>query len=101
MAAHMGVFKVTRSDRPEYDEYTGFIVVAASEDEARYTHPDPEDFKWSALLGGWVSNYDGPFDELHPCHYWVSDPNTLEVVQVAAQAFLEHEGIVLASFNAG
>jgi acetone carboxylase gamma subunit len=83
----MNLYLLTQNANEKYDTYDSCIVVADSEDEARYIHPSAycKDANWYEF-----KNYTS---WTHPINVGV------EFIGVAVPEL--RKGVVLASFNAG
>ena len=92
----MNIYLVERTDKIDYDQYTGFVCVAESENQARLMNP----------------TYDGEFDNNlyynFDCSYitdWVQDPNSLKVTKIGKADYtlsiFNQAKIILYSYNAG
>jgi hypothetical protein len=100
----MNIYKVERTDSVDWDEFSGMVVVAASEDAARLLHPglcnksdsgevldcmkeSLEEFEWGAKRyhGSWVL---------------LKDVHTLRVTLVGT-AHTASAAVILADYNAG
>ena len=87
----MNIYLVERTDKIDYDQYTGFVCAAESEDQARHMNP----------------TYDGEFDNNLYYNFdrsyitdWVQDPNSLKVTKIGNTDSSQAK-IILYSYNAG
>lgn len=92
----MKLFKVERTDNYGYDDYSDFVCLANSKEEARYMAPDPEYYKWNG--SHWVYAYRQDKKATHSG--WVEDPKTLKVTEIFPEDRTEPE-ILCASYHAG
>jgi hypothetical protein len=81
----MNIYKVERRDSVSYDEYAGFVVVAASESEARTTNPE----------------VDPKYSDRDRLRFWPVDPADLVVTELGQANPGVTPGLVMASFKAG
>ena len=100
------IFKVVREDSIDYDEYSGFICVAANELEARQMHPRPTSYiKWSNDNSCWMVRYGVMEWEREDYHSWTNDIDSLTVTLVGESLpgpdGTQERGVLLASFHAG
>lgn len=84
MATPLHLYKVARPDVPDWDEYDSFVAAAATEDEARWMHPNGEDLAIDGLRGTWPV-----------------DPASLRVTHLGTADEGIEAGVIVASFNAG
>lgn len=93
----MQLYLVQRTDKSSYDDYDSFVCWANSEEEARYTAPDPELHMWKDGV------YRYSYREQEPVNpdfsSWVKDPKTLKVWELSRPP--EKPTVILASFNPG
>jgi len=81
--ARLKVYLVERSDRPDYDEYAGFVVVARSPKDALGFHPDGN-------------------ERSDAVSYWVTTPGAIaSCTLVGYAAPRAKRGVLLADFRAG
>lgn len=80
----MNLYYISRSDSASYNEFESAVVVAASEDDARNTHPSGDNSNWQD-----TSEDGAPWD-------WVS-PNSVQVRHIGIAADGE-SGVICASF---
>lgn len=82
----MNLYKLSQSDRIDYDTYDSCVVASESEDEARKIHPGDYPLEED---GRWVSRP------------WAKKPEnvTVELIGIATPG--TEEGVICASFNAG
>jgi len=80
----MNLYKVSQTERDDYDTYDAMVVAASTEDVARNVNP-------TAL--GWDSGKHGA---------WCSTPDkaTVELIGTTTNPYYDGE-IVLSSYNAG
>lgn len=95
----MKIFKVERTDKWSYDDYDSFVCFANSEDEARWTAPDPEYHMWKDGV------YCYSYREQEPVsagHSWTKDPKSLTVEYLGDNdTGTVIPSVILASFNPG
>lgn len=95
----MKLFKVERTDEWSYDDYDSFIVVANSEEEARWTAPDPEFHMWKDGVYCYSYRDQKPVDTRYSS--WVKNPETqLKITEIDPSFFTKPE-VILTSFNPG
>ena len=83
----MYIWLVERTDNADYDEFSGFVIVAKTEAEARFTHPYGD--KWDDAKGwGFYSS-------------WPVEPKDAKVTKIGKAAKGIEAGVVLSSFHAG
>ena len=111
----MNLYKVSRKDGIDYDQYDSFVCVAETEEQAKLMFPNPDAMTWSdSLFHLQVMNRNkgtlGVFDENNYqvvdadwiLHSWTDNINNLEVELVGlADAKYTMPQVIVASFNAG
>ena len=110
----MNVYKVSRKDEIDYDEYDSFVCVAESEEQAKLMFPDPDGIEYDGeryhleVVGNKgriaVCDENGKIAEdvaFRLCA-WTNDINKIEVelVGVADSSYTKPK-VIVASFNAG
>ena len=110
----MNVYKVSRKDDIDYDQYDSFVCVAETEEQAKLMFPDPDGIEFEGeyyhlevtdrkgtLV---VCNTDRKIsqDVDFRLHEWTNNINNIEVelIGVADPKYTEPQ-IISASFNAG
>lgn len=75
---------ISQDENENYDTYDSAVVAAATEQEARETHPsgDPAD---------WGKSYSG----------WCKSPDQVKATLIGVASRGVQPGVVIASFNAG
>lgn len=113
----MNIYKVERIDRVEYDDYSAFICVAESEEDARMLMPYCIGLEGREGYGfmdkimildvsetGTVKGYheDGHTDNTDIVDGWVSNIKDLKVTKLgwAGTKYTKHK-IILSSYHAG
>jgi len=94
---------VSRTDEYDYDEYSDFVVVAESEDDATTVYPGNTgdknwDKTWNAEGGGW--QYLGERSGWLSQEWPAPDKLQVELIGTADERFTERT-IICASFHAG
>ena len=91
----MKLFKLTRTDNIDFEEYVACIVAAEDEAKARLIHPSiVSEYKWKAKGKKWMCAGSQALDG------WPS-PEALDVELLGEAANPDFTGVVLASYNAG
>ena len=85
----MNIYKVSQTSNNDYDTFDSMIVIAESEEDARWMHPDK---------GSWDDFFCDPLDWLIDNWCWPEEC-TVELIGEALPGM--KPGVVLASFNAG
>lgn len=90
----MNLYLISQSVNTDYDTYDSAVVAAITEDRARRIHPGGDE------RDNWRE--DGPEDQWTDWARgaWCSAPSQVKA-ELIGVAFQEHEGVILASFNAG
>jgi hypothetical protein len=79
----MNLYKISQTEKEDYDTYDAAIVAASTEEVARNVHP---------FVGGWESSVGT----------WASSPCNVVVEFIGATTNDYYDGeIILSSFNAG
>ena len=93
------LYHVKRPDElpPDYANYTEFLVVAYSEEEARNTHPHPNAFYGNKVLSLEEQKIKGYQ------YGWVAkeDLNKLIVIEIGTASKNVKEGVVISSYPHG
>ena len=101
----MKIFLVQRTDDIGYDEYDSVVAVAASEKQARETHPVGHEVWCSEDLVWYTMFDDGTLStEASSYHGWTTDIASLKVELLGnylGPVGSERPGPIMASFNAG
>ena len=79
----MNLYKVSQTERDDYDTYDAMVVAASTEDAARNVHPSKTG--WSGYSGAWCST---------------PEEATVELIGTTTNPYYDGE-IVLSSYNAG
>ncbi len=92
------LYRVSRRDHVDYDEFSSFIVAAPCEATARRTHPRGEDayYTYSSDLSLWVDSYSEPT----PYHGWTHDLDSLRLEKIGT-AEPGVSGVINSTFRAG
>lgn len=96
----MRIFKVTRSDEIDYDQYSSFICIAKTAEDAALMHPDNYgEHRWNGR--NWQYKIAEEWRDKSFGNTW-ADPNTL-IVEMFGKTpkSITKPHIVLASFHAG
>ncbi len=92
----MNIYRITQDLNDGYDTYDAAVIVAATEEQARVTHP-AGDCVWKENTGEWVEHREGGQD-------WISKGEWTEPKNVKVELIGETPGttpgVILASFNA-
>lgn len=94
----MKIYKVERTDKWSYDDYDAFVCFANSEEEARWTAPDPEYHMWKDGV------YCYSYREQEPVKYssWVKNPaKDVTVTYLGENINIVMPSVILNSFNPG
>lgn len=86
----MNIYKVSRRDRIQYDQYDSFVCYAKDETAAAKMTPYPITYPGDAEEYLYQVNRE-----------WTSDPANISVEYVGMCLDAEEEKIILASYNAG
>lgn len=87
----MNLYKISQDVNNDYDTYDSAVVVAATEDDARQTHPGQVSGLWSKTEA-WEDRSG----------VWCKTPEQVKVELIGtALDTLEAGTIIVASFNAG
>lgn len=86
----MNIYLVERTDKFDYDQYTGFVCVAESENQARLMNPTYDDG-----YNNLYYNFNYPY-----ITDWAQDPNSLKVTKIGKADFNQVK-IILYSYHAG
>ena len=110
----MNVYKVSRKDEIDYDEYDSFVCVAESEEQAKLMFPDPDGIEYDGehyhleVVGNKgriaVCDKNGKIaeDADYRIREWTNDINKIEVELVGvADSNYTKPKVIVASFNAG
>ena len=93
----MKLFKVERTDKYGYDDYSDFVCLANSKTDAQYMAPDPEYHTWNG--SHWVYTYRQ--DDKATYTGWVENPSKdVKVTEIFPEDRTEAE-VLCASFHAG
>lgn len=87
------IYRIWQDENNDYDTYDSAVVIAASEEDARNTHP-ASIHSWSARLSQgqlWSKNSNS----------WCQQPDDVGVTLLGTAAAGSKPGVVCASFNAG
>lgn len=99
-----GLYRVSRTDRGDYDEYDSFVVICASEEEARKTHPREYVFR-SDDNGSFWCWYDETIGQTRTYMGGMTWVNAAQIhtldVEFIGEINSNENGVILASFNAG
>lgn len=101
-----GLYRVSRTDRGDYDEYDSFVVICASEEEARKTHPREYVYHGRSDDNGsfwcWYDENIGQTRTYMGGMTWVNATqiHTLDV-EFIGEITSNEKGVILASYNAG
>jgi hypothetical protein len=84
------IFLIQQRYNNDYDTYDSAVVVAKDVESARLTHPSP----YHDEPKPWNGEITDVFSQWAPSKY-------VEVIEIGDAHPDQHEGVVLASFNAG
>ena len=103
----MKLYKVSRTDRLNYDQFDSMVVIAIDENDARTKHPDGESYLKDNIWYRMKLDYSTrEIKEMRDNRgTWVQGGyiGTLQVDYLgeAANDIVSFNGVILASFNAG
>jgi len=86
----MNIYKVSRKDHIEYDQYYSFVCYAKDEEAAKEMLPEPTTMDKS--------------DKRYECYVnndWTTNLSDISVEYVGMCLDVEKEGVILASYKAG
>ena len=97
------LFRVTREDKIDWDEFDEFVVAAHSASEARLVHPWGKSRMrvWDPHEGWLMQLHDGRTEQCYS-HGWTQNVSELKVECVGtASDNLKNGDVICKSFNAG
>ena len=94
----MNLYRISQNANNDWDTYDSAVVVAKTEEEARYTHPGNH-YRWDE--DAWSFQFsDGTSEKEGPETYDWTDPSNVNV-ELIGTAVAGLSGVICSSFNAG
>ena len=96
----LNLYLVERKDRTSYDEYSGMVVVAETEYEARHMSPS-EAYQWNFESLGWEFLYSDGSKKPSINSSWVNPEDTICTKIGQADPSYIKSTVILTDFSAG
>lgn len=96
----MKLWLIEQDDNDGYDTYDSAVVAAETEDAARRTYPNDDDYRWSDEAKMWVGHRkDGSTYAAYDRDWTTPDKVRVRLIGEAVDGTMA--GTICASFNAG